>query len=306
MNINYIIHHKKNSKKYNNDLSPKTHISLLSEENDKNDNEYIEQKYFKNKLRKLDSMEVGLRKLILMGKINKKYSHNKNTISSENKNGTNSNSLKCRSFTRLTPFQIYEKNKKLFEISLRKKSQKNFFLDSFDIKRIDANHRMFILKSLHSKNFENKNGKKKFINPLLINEFTNTNNNNSNNNNSKVCHSYNEKKYNSYTPNKKHNTINYNLKGSFITSIIPKGKLYGNIDRSLNNNLEIRHLYHIPNHKMNNDSKCSKIWKNNINLFDFLNENERIFPFFKGNPKTSRKISLHKNVFNNNYFNEFK
>ena len=41
MNINDIIYHKKNTKKYNNDLSPKTHISLLSEENEKDDKEYI-------------------------------------------------------------------------------------------------------------------------------------------------------------------------------------------------------------------------------------------------------------------------
>ena len=305
MNINYTILHKKNTKKYNKDLSPKTHISFLSEENDKDNKEYIEQKYFNKKLRKLDSIELGLRKLISMGRHSKKYSHNKNTISkkSKNKNGTNSNSLKCKSFTRLTPFQIYEKNKKLFEISLRKKSQKNFFLDSFDIKKIDGNHRMFILKSLNSKNFENKKSTNLFINPLLINEFTNTNNNtnnNHNNSNSKVCYSYNEKKDNSYTPNKKYTTINYNLKGNFITSIILKGKIYGNIDRTLNNNLEIRHLYHIHNKKINNGSKCNKIWKNDGSFFDFLNENERIFPFFKGNPKTSRKSSLHKNIFNNN------
>ena len=305
MNINDIIYHKKNTKKYNNDLSPKTHISLLSEENEKDDKEYIEQKYFKNTLRKLDTIEVGLRKLISMGKFSKKYSHYKNTNSSKNKNRENSNPLKCRSFTRLTPFQIYEKNKKLVEILLRKKGEKKFFLDSFDIKRFDGNHRMFILKSLNSKNFENKKVKKLLINPLLINEFTSINNNN-NNSNSKVCYSYNEKKDNVYTPNKKYNTINYNLKGNFITSIVPKGKLYGNSNRTFNNNLEIRHLYDISNRKINNGSKCNKIWTNNGCLFDFLNENEKIFPFFKGNPKTNIKISLHKKIFNNNYFNEFK
>jgi hypothetical protein len=274
---------------------------LLSEENDKDDKEYIEQRYFKNTLRKLDSIEVGLRKLISMGRLSKKNSHNKNTNSNKNKNknGTNSNTLKCRSFTRLTPFQIYEKNKKLFEISLRKKSQKNFFLDSFDIKRIDGNDRMFILKCLNSKNFENKKGKKLFIKPLLINECANTNNIS----NSKVCYSYNDKKDNFYTPNKKHNTIDYNLKGNFITSIVPKGKLYGNNDRTFNNNLEMRNLNYITNLKINNGNKFNKIWKNNGYFFDFLNENERIFPFFKGNPKTSRKISLHKNIFNNKYIN---
>ena len=306
MNINYLHYYKKNTKKYNNDFSPKTHISLNSEENDKDDKEYIPQKYFKNKLIKLDSNEIGLRKLISMGSRSKKYSNNKNTILSKNKNGTTSNSFKCRSFTRLTPFQIYEKNKKLFEISLRKKSQKNFFLDSFDIKRIDGNHKMLILKSLNSKDLEKKKDKKLFVNPLILNAITNNNNNIINNSYNKVCYSYNEKKNNFDTPNKKHNTVTYNLKGNFITSIVPKGKLYGNMNRTLNNNFESRHLYNIPNKKINKGSNFSKIWNNNGYFFDFLNENERIVSIFKGNPKTSRKMSLHKNFFNNNYFNEFK
>ena len=93
--------------KNNLNLTPRTHISI--ETNEKiNSSKWIKPK-------KLDSVEIGLKKLIFLGKIIKNYFPHKENFMRRKAilEMKNSNSNK-----KLTPFQIYQKNKKLQTIQL--------------------------------------------------------------------------------------------------------------------------------------------------------------------------------------------
>ena len=156
-------------------LTPRTHISVESKS-------ISNEKISNIKLKKYDSVEIGLKKLIILGKIIKNYIPKKNTVSHK-KNFLEMK--KSASNKKLTPFQIYLKNKKLNFEKLNQK--KNFF---------DINLRTF--------NSEKNINKKKIPKIFIIK------NSNSSNNNIKLT-----------SPNK----YKCNFKNKFIKSIFEKSDL---------------------------------------------------------------------------------
>ena len=162
MNTNYIFFRYNN---YNNqkdlELSPRTHISTVSRDNKKEEKVKSINKISLNKLRKLDSVEIGLQKLISLGRKTKKFIPSRESILYKKKSNINTDYLKSKSYKRLTPFQIYEKNKKLFSISLQKNIEKTLNLKSFNSKEnTKSNETIFTTpnKNFHSLNcnFNNK------------------------------------------------------------------------------------------------------------------------------------------------------
>lgn len=139
MNDNFIFFRYNNDYDKNEiDLSPRTHISVYSKGNNKEQNKV---KKPTNRIKKFDLVEVGLKKLITLGRQTKKYIPSKESILyKKNKLVTNSNNYKNKSLKKLTPFQVYEKNKKLFELSVKKNSKRVLNLKSFNSREFTNNN----------------------------------------------------------------------------------------------------------------------------------------------------------------------
>ena len=105
-------------------ITPRTHISVETNNKASNKNgNYINNNDLK-KLKKDDLVDIGLKKLIYLGKIIKNYMPKKNMLY----NRKNLLELKQSSSKKLTPFQIYLKIKNK-NINLAKITRKNNLLD---------------------------------------------------------------------------------------------------------------------------------------------------------------------------------
>lgn len=146
----------KNKHKNNLNLTPRTHISI---ETLKEDNQI---KLIKPK--KIDPVDAGLKRLIFLGKIIKNYFPHKDNLFKRKHilEMKNSNSNK-----KMTPFQIYQQNKKL--ISMKLKNKRNF-----ELKLRTVNSEKTIKKSNEIKNnnsrkrlsFKAFNSKNKYFNTI--------------------------------------------------------------------------------------------------------------------------------------------
>ena len=122
MNDNFIFfRYNNNFNKKDLDISPRTHISVVSRDNKYYNKNGLKEKS-QNKIKKLDLLDYGIKKLITLGKQNKKYITTKESFFLEKKFYKSSNHIQNKSCKKLTPFQIYEKNKQLLVNSLRKKN----------------------------------------------------------------------------------------------------------------------------------------------------------------------------------------
>lgn len=165
----------KNKNKNNLNLTPRTHISVETLKNDhSNPNQIVNPK-------KIDRVDMGLKRLIFLGKIIKNYFPRKDNLLRRRAllEMKNSNSNK-----KMTPFQIYQKNKKL--ISMRIKRRINY---EIKLKTVNSE------KIFKKKNMFDINNSKRRINLKPIN-----------------------------SQNKYHNTINCNFKNKLIKSVFEKSK----------------------------------------------------------------------------------
>ena len=141
MNDNFLFfrYNNNDNNKNNLDLSPRTHISIISSDNKKcySIKEFSKNK---NKIKKLDLIEKGIIRLITLGKQTKKYIPSRESILYKKRIYTDPNYWKNKSCKKLTPFQVYEKNKKLIEISLKKNSQKTLNIKSFNSEEFNKNN----------------------------------------------------------------------------------------------------------------------------------------------------------------------
>jgi len=120
-------------------ITPRTHISVETNNKASNKNgNYINNNDLK-KLKKDDLVDIGLKKLIYLGKIIKNYMPKKNMLY----NRKNLLELKQSSSKKLTPFQIYLKIKNK-NINLAKITRKNNLLD-INLKTFNSE------KNIHSK-----------------------------------------------------------------------------------------------------------------------------------------------------------
>ena len=129
MNDNYIFHRYNHYNNDNIEISPRTHISVYSSKN-RNEDENNKQIKYKNKKNKKDSVDLGLNKLITLGKQTKKFIPSRESIMLKKDIFTVHHYSKKKICNKLTPFQVYEKNKKLIAISLKKNSKKTLILKS--------------------------------------------------------------------------------------------------------------------------------------------------------------------------------
>ena len=264
--------------KYNLELSPKSHISVNSEKNSKKINN--------NKIypiKKLDSMDFGLKKLITLGRRSKNITTIRDSILIKKKETTEANYIKNKICKKLTPFQIYEKNKKFFEDSLKKKTQKTFIVNMFDIGRKD---RMVILKYLSP-------SKKKIKKKLNFNSFISEENSVNNISSNK----FNKKKKFYISPiqsYKANNTITSFYKKKLNKSINKTNKL-----KILDNKIKNNTLIISENLYRNN--------KNNIFNQFFITNEKIVLPEYKNNQNIKKIIKFNKNLlFDRNNIKEIK
>ena len=144
---------RENKYKYLN-LTPRTHISIETSKNDFSQNVNLV------KSNKFDPLDEGINKLIYLGKIIKNYFPHKEYFK---KKGIYN--IKTFSHNKLTPFQIYLKNKKI--ISEKINSKKNYEPELKTVK----SEKTFKSKS-SVKNVLNNKSKKKLNMPMLYNNTT--------------------------------------------------------------------------------------------------------------------------------------
>ena len=157
MNDNFIFFRYNNDNtcnKNNLDISPRTHISVISKDNKKDDSIKEESK---NEIKKRNLIEKGIIKLITLGRQTKKFMPSKESILNKKRIYTDSNYWKNKSCKKLTPFQVYEKNKKLIEISLKKNSQKTLYIKSFNSEEFNKNNRENLKKRLNTNIYSTPN-----------------------------------------------------------------------------------------------------------------------------------------------------
>lgn len=152
MNDNYIFNRYNNYNKNIIELSPRTHISVCSSKNKNENLKNSKNKQANDKIKKYDSVEIGLNKLITLGRQTKKFIPSKESILNRKQISTVPDCLKNK-LCKLTPFQVYEKNKKLIAISLKKNSQKTLNLKSFNSEEFTNNNNENIKKLRNSNIF---------------------------------------------------------------------------------------------------------------------------------------------------------
>ena len=296
MNDNYIFfrYNKTDNNKNDLDLSPRTHISVISTDNNNNNKNYINKHFNKKskkntyqhkvietilekqkKQKKLDLIENGIRRLITLGKQTKKFIPSKESILYKRKTPI-INNLKSKSNKKLTPFQVYEKSKILMANSLRKNTQTE-----------------------------------KILNLKIFKSEENTNTNNIINNN---CNKISLKRrfYSNIfsTPNKNYNTISCNFKNKLIQSLIEKNKNKIKI-QTINDKVEFapyKPVHSMPNSKKylissENVAEC----KRNKILNGFYIGHKRILPLYKRNLKRkANDIFININNYNYNFNSKSK
>lgn len=292
MNDNFIFfrYNNNDNKKNNLDLSPRTHISVNSTNNNNNNNNVKinkinhdnhknnnnnnnKKKDYKNNIiqairakqkqqKRLDLIEVGIQRLITLGRQTKKYIPTKESILYKKKPYTLTN-IKSKSCKKLTPFQVYENNKKFLVNSIKKNTQKILNLKTFNSGEINTN-----------------------INTISISNKTSL-----------------KKKFSSnfYTPSKHYNTIICNFKNKLIKSMFEKNKVIHRINDKIEFEKYVP-VHSMPNSQKYLMS-CEKIVKNKNNqiLNDFYIGKERILPLYKRKTKIKKDTFLTNNKHKYNY-----
>ena len=160
MNDNFIFfRYKSNDYNKNNlDISPRTHISVISRDHKKDYSiKEIRKNNNKNKIKKIDLIEKGILKLITLGSQTKKYIPSRESILYKKRIYTDPNFWKNKSCKKLTPFQVYEKNKKLIEISLKKNSQKTLNIKSFNSEEFNKKNKETLKRKLNTNSYSTPN-----------------------------------------------------------------------------------------------------------------------------------------------------
>ena len=253
--------------KNNLNLTPRTHISI--ETNEKiNSSKWIKPK-------KLDSVEIGLKKLIFLGKIIKNYFPHKENFMRRKAilEMKNSNSNK-----KLTPFQIYQKNKKLQTIQLNMRRNPMINLKT-------VNSEKNVRKRSKTKNNIIKNKNK--VNLNTVNFHNNLQNGNGCTFKNKLIKSVFEKSKNKNKNNSEYKTLNY-TESNYYQSIKKNNKNRKNT--SVKDLIKLKYLLSYENMKNNNMIKNIKN--------DFLYEKEKKLLLNKQNILKKKK--------NINLFNEIK
>ena len=202
-----------NKYKYLN-ITPRTHISIETSKNDFSQNVNLV------KVNKADQIDEGINKLIYLGKIIKNYFPHKDYFKKKF-------NTKTFSQNKLTPFQIYLRNKKI--ISEKLNSKKNFEPELKSVKSEKT------YKSKNSiKNILNNKKKKKLNMPMLYNNTTecyfknkfiksvfeqNNKNKNRKNNSQYKTLTLTESNFNSFDKRKSKNNIADLINSKYLLSI---------------------------------------------------------------------------------------
>ena len=280
MNDNYIFfrYNRTDNNKNNLDLSPRTHISVIS--TDSNIKNKAKKNNFQNKVieaifvnqkkqKKLDLIEYGIKRLITLGKQTKKFIPSKESILYKRKTSI-INNIKSKPNKKLTPFQVYEKNKKFLVNSLKKNADTQKILN---------------LKSLNSEERSFSNNK---YNKISLKRRFNSNN--------------------FSTPNKHYNTISCNFKNKLIQSLFEKNKNKVKI-HTINEKIEFapyNPIYSMPNSKkylITSENVANN--KRNKMLNDFYIGKKKIFPLCKRKPKIKNN-DIFITINNYNFFYKSK
>jgi len=191
-----------NKNKNNLNLTPRTHISIPT-----NNNEHKLILNLGNK-KKVDLVDEGFKRLIFLGKIIKNYFPHKENLLRRKQLIQNANSNK-----KLTPFQMYQKNKKLLSLKLNSKKNLELKLKTVNSekklkKREIAN--IFNTKNRINLNYNGNNLHNKYLNTtacsfnnkFIKSVFERGKNKNKFNNFQYKTISYTESNYNSVNNNK--------------------------------------------------------------------------------------------------------
>ena len=246
-----------NKYKYLN-LTPRTHISV---ETSKDDNS---KKTNLAKRKKYDSIDEGLNRLIYLGKIIKNYFPNNNYFK---RRGLYN--LKGLSHNKLTPFQIYLKNKKI--ISEKINSKKNF---EPQLKSVNS-EKTFKSRS-EAKNILNTKRKKKLNMPILYNNTT-------------ECYFKNKYIKSIFEKNNKNKNNNSHYKTLMLTETNFNSKEHKKDKNNIRDLINFKYLLRISNFSRNKSKKKTN---------DFLYEKEKMLILNKQKALKKKKY--------NNLFNELK
>ena len=243
-----------NKYKYLN-ITPRTHISIETSKNDFSQNVNLV------KVNKVDQIDEGINKLIYLGKIIKNYFPNKDYFKKKF-------NMKTFSQNKLTPFQIYLRNKKI--ISEKLNSKKNFEPELKSVK----SEKTYKSKS-SIKNILNNKKKKKLNMPMLYNNTTecyfknkfiksvfeqNNKNKNRKNNSQYKTLTLTESNFNSFNKRKSKNNIADLINSKYLLSI-------SNFSRNKTKKLTNDFRYEKDKMLLLNKQKSLKK-KKNINLFN--------------------------------------
>lgn len=243
-----------NKYKYLN-ITPRTHISIETSKNDFSQNVNLV------KVNKADQIDEGINKLIYLGKIIKNYFPHKDYFKKKF-------NMKTFSKNKLTPFQIYLRNKKI--ISEKLNSKKNFEPELKSVK----SEKTYKSKS-SIKNILNNKKKKKLNMPMLYNNTTecyfknkfiksvfeqNNKNKNRKNNSQYKTLTLTESNFNSFDKRKSKNNIADLINSKYLLSI-------SNFSRNKTKKLTNDFRYEKDKMLLLNKQKSLKK-KKNINLFN--------------------------------------
>lgn len=243
-----------NKYKYLN-ITPRTHISIETSKNDFSQNVNLV------KVNKVDQIDEGINKLIYLGKIIKNYFPHKDYFKKKF-------NMKTFSQNKLTPFQIYLRNKKI--ISEKLNSKKNFEPELKSVK----SEKTYKSKS-SIKNILNNKKKKKLNMPMLYNNTTecyfknkfiksvfeqNNKNKNRKNNSQYKTLTLTESNFNSFDKRKSKNNIADLINSKYLLSI-------SNFSRNKTKKLTNDFRYEKDKMLLLNKQKSLKK-KKNINLFN--------------------------------------
>ena len=246
-----------NKYKYLN-LTPRTHISVETSKND------IPKKADLAKRKKYDSIDEGLNRLIYLGKIIKNYFPNNNYFK---RRGLFN--MKALSHNKLTPFQIYLKNKKI--ISEKINLKKNY---EPQLKSVNS-EKTFKSRS-EVKNILSTKKEKKLNIPTIYNNTT-------------ECYFKNKYIKSIFEKNNKNKNNNSHYKTLMLTETNFNSKEQKKDKNNIKDLINFKYLLRISNFSRNKSKK-----KNN----DFLYEKEKMLLLNKQKYLKKKKY--------NNLFNEIK
>ena len=242
--------------KNNFNLTPRTHISLDSKKPDILDKE--------NKTKKLDKVDRGLKRLIYLGKIIRHYFPHKGNLL------RNRGLFDIKNSNKMTPFQVYQKNKELTFLKLKNRRNLKIQLKTVNsekrFKRFNALSDINSTKKINSIDVNSKNKYHNsvgcsFKNKLIKSVFEkNKNKSNSKINLQHKVFNYTESNFNIFKKNIIKKDINDLIKLRYILS---SENSYNDRPKNIIDNL----LYEKDKISLFNRQKFLKK-KKNINLFN--------------------------------------